>query len=151
MSTKIRSGTSAYLLILLNKLNSTEFPMDYVFENTEVMFDDDDIIGIFLPGRKLTGPFPDLSPFTHLYHLDLSNNELTSLEVKKLPTSLINFELYKNKFEGKIPNLVTLDNLRAIDLSENKFTGFDPEEEFPVSLNFMYLNNNKLSDLPDLS
>jgi hypothetical protein len=50
-------SSSADLLVLLNKLNPTEFPGDYVFENTEVMFDDDDIIGIFLPGRKLTGPF----------------------------------------------------------------------------------------------
>jgi Leucine-rich repeat (LRR) protein len=142
------SATSADLLAAIQPLNTTDFPAGYTFKATEVMTDvTSKIIGIFLPGRKLKGAFPDLSNFTDLKYLDLSNNQLDTLTIAKLPKTLVNLELYRNKFTVSIPNFSTFTSLVVLDLSKNGFTGF-AGATIPSNIKFLYVNDNKLTALP---
>ncbi|CAJ1952946.1 unnamed protein product [Sphenostylis stenocarpa] len=114
-----------------------------------------------LCGNKINGTLTDLSIFSTLQVLDLSENQLSGkiAEGNKLPNTLESFSIQSNSLEGKIPK--TFGNacaLQLLDMFNNSFSG-----EFPViihhlsgcarySLEELYLHMNQMNGtLPDLS
>jgi len=108
------------------------------------------------------GTLPDLSAFTSLKRLDLSNNQLSGKihEGSSLPFQLESLSISDNFLEGGIPKTFWMNacKLKSLDLSNNSFGG-----EFQViihhlskcarySLQKLYLGYNQINGtLPDLS
>ncbi|KAJ3100553.1 hypothetical protein HDU97_002134 [Phlyctochytrium planicorne] len=117
------------------------------------------ITKISFPNVKITGPFPNLSTFTSLLYLDLSQNSFQG----EIPSSLwsltelrqlINLlsELHSNKFEGPMPaSYGQLTKVTRFDLTFNSFSGSIPDTYGGMSsLKEFYVNNNKLTGpVPD--
>jgi len=110
----------------------------------------------------ITGTLPDLSAFTSLKTLALSNNKLSGKipEGGSLPCKLENLYIASNTLEGVIPKSFWMNacKLKSLDLSNNRFSG-----ELQVliqylskcarySLQQLYLSSNQINGtLPDLS
>jgi len=114
-----------------------------------------------LGGNNINGTFPNLSRFSTLKILDLSENQLSGKipEGSKLPSQLESLSIRSNTLEGGIPkSFGNLCSLRLLDISNNSLS-----EEFPLiahhlfgcarnSLEILYLGMNKINGtLPDLS
>ncbi|XP_028208030.1 receptor-like protein EIX1 isoform X4 [Glycine soja] len=114
-----------------------------------------------LRGNQINGTLPDLSIFSALKTLDLSENQLNDKipESTKLPSLLESLSITSNILEGGIPkSFGNACALRSLDMSNNSLS-----EEFPMiihhlsgcarySLEQLYLGMNQINDtLPDLS
>ncbi|KAK2430791.1 receptor protein EIX2 [Trifolium repens] len=81
---------------------------------------------LWLEGNQITGTFPDLSIFTSLITIDLSNNLLSGkvpVDAKFLPSKLEYLIFRFNSFEGGIPkSFSNLCSLRSLALSSNKLS-----------------------------
>ncbi|XP_027923429.1 receptor-like protein EIX2 [Vigna unguiculata] len=114
-----------------------------------------------LDGNNINGTFPDLSGFSTLKILDLSENQLSGEipEGNQLPSQLESLSVKSNTLEGGIPkSFGNACALRLLDLSNNSLS-----EEFPVivhhlsgctrnSLEILSLSMNQINGtLPDLS
>ena len=85
---------------------------------------------IILWDKNLIGKFPNLSAFSNLGQLDLSNNQL----------------------HGSIPDLSKLSNLYYLSLGGNNLSGRIPDLSNLTNLSILYLFNNQLSGpIPNLS
>ncbi|KAL2967172.1 hypothetical protein AAZX31_16G160700 [Glycine max] len=114
-----------------------------------------------LRGNQINGTLPDLSIFSALKRLDLSENQLNGkiLDSTKLPPLLESLSITSNILEGGIPkSFGNACALRSLDMSYNSLS-----EEFPMiihhlsgcarySLERLYLGKNQINGtLPDLS
>ncbi|CAJ1952956.1 unnamed protein product [Sphenostylis stenocarpa] len=114
-----------------------------------------------LGGNKINGTFPDLSRFSTLKILDLSENQLSGKipEDNKLSSQLESLSISSNTLEGGIPkSFGNACALRLLDMSNNNLS-----EEFPLiihnlfgctrnSLEHLRLGMNQINGtLPDLS
>jgi Leucine-rich repeat (LRR) protein len=108
--------------------------------------------------HKLTGSLPPgLFNATNLHTLDLHWNKLSGEippEIGNL-TKLVNLYLHQNEFSGALPiEISECKNLGVLGLRANRITfvpNFNtPELEIP-KLWIAYLNDNELTDLPNLS
>ncbi|XP_068502499.1 receptor-like protein EIX2 isoform X2 [Phaseolus vulgaris] len=111
--------------------------------------------------NQISGTFPDLSVFSALKSLDISENRLSGkiTEDIKLPSQLEFLSISSNFLEGGIPkSFGNACALRTLVMADNKFN-----DEFSMithqlsgcakySLKQLYLSNNKISGtLPNLS
>jgi len=93
--------------------------------------------------------------FTHLTHLDIQCNRLTSMENIKVTGSALTLkELYLG-FNGitKIEGLGQLKCLETLDISRNKLTGFDDQlslENLSHSVTDLWLHANKIEDMNEI-
>ena len=109
---------------------------------------------IDLSDNRLTGSIPaELTQLNLLEILDLSANNLSG----SIPGSINNLSLireiyfHENELNGSIPQgIVNCHNLIHLWLHENALTGAVPDVSF-LDLNSCRLENNELSELPDLS
>ena len=114
-----------------------------------------------LTSNQITGSIPDLSRFSSLKILDLSNNKLSGKirEGIRLPSQMEQLSIGSNILEGGVPkSFGSTCSLQSLDLSNNKLS-----EDLPVifnhlsgcsrySLRELYLNQNKFNGtLPDFS
>ncbi|XP_013451951.2 receptor-like protein EIX1 [Medicago truncatula] len=115
-----------------------------------------------LYSSKITGTVPDLSMFTSLKFLDLSNNLLSGKipEGSSLPCQMEDFSIAANSLDGRIPKSFWMNacKLKSLDLTSNSFS-----DELQViihhlsrcarySLQQLYLRFNQINGtLPDLS
>jgi hypothetical protein len=102
---------------------------------------------LHLTQRALSGPLPpEIGLLGGLTVLDLHSNRLKGSipEELFLLTNLIELNLSVNQLTQRIPEgLARLTNLGLLSLSENLLTG--PVPVFPTSIEFMLLDNNRLS------
>ena len=92
----------------------------------------------------------DGTALTGLTTLNLSSNQLTSLDGFILPTSLTSLNLYNNQltsFDGT--GLTSLTSLNSLDLSSNQLTSLS-RYILPTSLTQLFLSGNQLT-LVDVS
>lgn len=86
----------------------------------------------------------ELSYFKHIQYLNLSNNNLDTIDFTKLPSTLKFLDLSENKIEVIPDQIIKLQNLTDLDLSNNKIhkipANIDPE----LKLRKISLKNNKL-------
>ncbi|RZB61538.1 Receptor-like protein EIX2 [Glycine soja] len=114
-----------------------------------------------LRGNQINGTLPDLSIFSALKRMDISENQLHGKipESNKLPSLLESLSIRSNILEGGIPkSFGNACALRSLDMSNNSLS-----EEFPMiihhlsgcarySLEQLYLGMNQINGtLPDLS
>jgi len=100
-------------------------------------------------GRKLRR-ITDLSRFTSLIRLDLSENLLTScagLEV--LSKSLQHLNLSQNRIESMTP-LFQLTKLRVLDMSNNRVVEISSKISSLTSLTELHLDGNQIEDISAL-
>lgn len=93
----------------------------------------------------------DLSPLTSLETLNLSDNQLTTLEGLILPASLRTLQLNGNQL-ASFPLLTLLSqcpSLTSLYLSGNKLASLPEGLEELVALRTLYLGSNQLSSLPE--
>ena len=96
--------------------------------------------------RRIT----DLSRFTHLIRLDLSDNILRSCEgLEVLASSLRHLDLSQNRIESLTP-LLRLTNLQVLDLSNNQITDIPSKISSLSSLTTLHLDSNKIKDISAL-
>lgn len=98
---------------------------------------DGGVTAIKLPSNNLVGRISNLSVFSSLQTLSLSNNGLLG-SIPGLPASLTNIALNGNKLEGFIPSLPA--NLISLVLNDNNLEG--PIPSLPASLTKVGLDNN---------
>jgi len=93
---------------------------------------------------------PDLTGFSTLKKLNLSFNNLTTLD--NLPLSLIELKMEFNELE-EIPDFSTLSNLRYLNLSENlfKMNKLENFSLFPNKLTTLKLEHSLLETIPNIS
>ncbi|KAL2967134.1 hypothetical protein AAZX31_16G158700 [Glycine max] len=116
---------------------------------------------LYLTGNQINGTLPDLSIFSALKTLDISENQLHGKipESNKLPSLLESLSIRSNILEGGIPkSFGNACALRSLDMSNNSLS-----EEFPMiihhlsgcarySLELLSLSMNQINGtLPDLS
>uniref|UniRef100_A0A0R0FZQ5 Uncharacterized protein n=1 Tax=Glycine max TaxID=3847 RepID=A0A0R0FZQ5_SOYBN len=116
---------------------------------------------LYLTGNQINGTLPDLSIFSALKTLDISENQLHGKipESNKLPSLLESLSIRSNILEGGIPkSFGNACALRSLDMSNNSLS-----EEFPMiihhlsgcarySLEQLSLSMNQINGtLPDLS
>ena len=100
-------------------------------------------------GRKLRR-ITDLSRFTHLIRLDLSDNIFRSCEgLDVLASSLRHLDLSQNRIESLTP-LLRLTNLQVLDLSNNQITNIPSKISSLSSLTTLHLDSNKIKDISAL-
>ncbi|BAT99702.1 hypothetical protein VIGAN_10121000 [Vigna angularis var. angularis] len=114
-----------------------------------------------LEGNNINGTFPDLSRFSNLKILDLSENQLSGElpEGNQLPSQLQSLSIGSNTLEGGIPkSFGNACALRFLSIVNNSLS-----EEFPLivhhlsgcarySLENLYLGRNQINGtIPDLS
>ena len=109
------------------------------------------------PSGGFSGPIPEsFGGLTSLQMLDVSYNSLSG----SLPSSignmksLIHLRITNNKIGGPIPaSFARLSNLNNADLGLNKFSGRIPDFFNTAgglgNLAFLYLENNRITGLPD--
>lgn len=98
--------------------------------------------------NKISKLSNELNDLKHLQQLSIDKNELKSIPALQLP-SLINLSLSENKFE-KIPNEVwNHSHLQGLWMDDNQIKVISKEIIKVKSLNFLSLNNNFISELPD--
>jgi Leucine-rich repeat (LRR) protein len=82
-----------------------------------------------------------------LHDLDLSNNQLGTLDLGSLPTSLKALNLRSNRIERIVGNFDGRENLRFLDLGHNALTEFPSGLELLTGLNELLLSNNFLEEI----
>ena len=110
---------------------------------------------LLLDSNKLTGSIPSqIGDLSELVDLSLYANQLTGSippEISNL-TKLRFLNLRSNQLSGSIPSqLATLTNLEWISLRSNLLTGAFPDLKNLTKLEFLWVYDNQLNDLPDLS
>lgn len=104
--------------------------------------------------NEFSGQVPDeLFMLESLQILDLRGNQFDAVNPNVLGSSTIR-ELYlgRNAFEGEMPDAFgTLSAIEVLDLSHNAFTGKLPETFSMLYPKRVYLNDNLIDTLPDLS
>ena len=117
---------------------------------------------LYLISNGITGTLPDLSAFTSLKTLDLSNNKLSGkiLEGVSLPFQLENLSITSNSLEGGIPKSFWMNacKLKSLVLFNNSFSGelqviiHQLSKCSTYSLQQLDLRSNQINGtLPDLS
>ncbi|XP_029128441.1 receptor-like protein EIX2 [Cajanus cajan] len=116
---------------------------------------------LYLEGNRINGTFLDLSIFSSLKTLILSNNRLSGkiLEGSKLPSQMESLSISSNSLQGGVPkSFGNACALYSLDMSNNSLG-----EEFPkiihhlsgcarYSLEYLFLGMNQINGtLPDLS
>jgi len=89
-----------------------------------------------LRGNSINGTFPNLSRFSSLKILDLSENQLSGKisEGNKLPSQLESLSIRSNTLEGRIPkSFGNACSLRLLDISNNSLS-----EEFPLIVHHLF-------------
>lgn len=143
--TKAKETDSLAMVALYNSLggpgwkdksNWLEGPLDSWYGVTVT---EGRVRNIILMNNNLAGTIPAaIGNLSELTYLELGCDEPS-------PTS-------KNNITGTIPNeILNLPNLGYINLSFNSLTGAVPDLTLSSSIGTVYLNDNELTDLPDLS
>lgn len=91
---------------------------------------------------------PDLRKFTHLHHLQLDNNQLTTVDAHLLPPSLEKLHLDGNAFVH-MPDLHNLVSVNELRLCNNNLGTLDAAL-LPPQLRCLYLEKNAFAHMPDL-
>ncbi|XP_078171186.1 leucine-rich repeat protein kinase family protein [Carex rostrata] len=109
------------------------------------------ITGLSLSGFGLKGPIPEstIGKLTKLQHLDLSNNNITSLsfDIWELGSSLKSLNLsFNNISESSLNNIGNFGALEILDLSHNMFTGAVPTALGSIeNLSLLNLGHNRFT------
>lgn len=107
---------------------------------------------ITLRGNNLSGSLPDLVNLSRLQQLDVGQNNITgTVDVNKLPNSLVNFRLDYNSFSGNVPNMSSFNKLYQVLFNNNSFEGTVSPSLFPTTIGNIWVGNNNLSGELDLS
>lgn len=117
-----------------------------------VMCNTSNILNIVLPGANLEGSLgDDLSGFTSIQQLDLSNNHIGGDIPSSLPPTLQGLFLSSNALTGPIPDTISsLSQLTAMSLNSNLLAGSIPDSfQTLTGLTNLDLSSNSLSgELP---
>ena len=99
-----------------------------------------------LSDKNIAGPVPDISGLTELTSLDLSQNQITSVDNAKL-SSLMNLASV-NLSQNRLASLPALPNsLTSLNASENQLASLPA---LPNSLTSLNASENQLASLPTL-
>lgn len=90
---------------------------------------------------------PDLTGFSQLRYLILSNNQLDDSTHFQLPTSLVSLDLDCNQL-SVFPSILNCENLRFIKLQENRINYLPKELPFP-NLERLFLTANPVAQKTD--
>lgn len=92
----------------------------------------------------------NIARFPHLRYLDISSNQLTELPAALCSCPLTTLIAKNNRLTGKSlpPGFSKLTNLRELNLNGNLLLQFPPEILEIVSLKFLYLGANKITEIP---
>jgi len=132
-------------------LHTDGFAMPGTEENWYgVIVDSDHVIGLFLSGNGLKGPFPkETGDLTHLQDLSFNYNTLSGTIPSQIGnlTQLTRLQLMGNKLSGTIPTpLGNLKKLTVLMLAQNQFSGSIPTFIGSLSnLEGLYLNLNQFN------
>lgn len=115
-------------------------------KNLEVLIARDcDLTSLTVNGFSIINEFP------RLYALDLSNNELESIdELRFIESKKLEYLYLSNNKISNISVLSKFDNLRILLLDNNKVSDVSSLENMRF-LHFLYLNNNCISDISSLN
>lgn len=102
--------------------------------------------------NSLSGPIPlEIGNIDSLFYLELANNQLTGPIPPELGncSKLYELRLSNNQLSGEIPaELAQCTELNYLDLSYNQLEGEVPSGLSAVTLEDLFLNDNRLTGLP---
>eukprot|EP00090_Calanus_glacialis_P019644 TRINITY_DN30137_c0_g1_i1.p1 TRINITY_DN30137_c0_g1~~TRINITY_DN30137_c0_g1_i1.p1 ORF type:complete len:1191 (-),score=181.26 TRINITY_DN30137_c0_g1_i1:163-3735(-) len=150
---KVEADTFSHLSSLesldLSENSIREFPSGEICKLTELTH-------LNLSSNEIGSTFdlsvqaPTASCLPHLKLLDLSNNEITSLESNTLPgwASLEDLRLQKNFIRFIAPDVFSNSSIKILDMSNNQINHLPPSLFHSIPLQSLSLANNTLSSLP---
>ncbi|KAL2650976.1 hypothetical protein R1flu_019104 [Riccia fluitans] len=102
------------------------------------------LVTLSLANNKLSGNVPDFSAAKSLKHLDLTGNELTGW-LPLLSYGINYLSLSRNRLNGGMDRIQGIRSLTYLDLSSNQLSGELLPEVFSFPLEYLMLDQNKLS------
>lgn len=103
-------------------------------------------ITLDLSGKQLTMLNEEILRQTNITTLNISNNQLTSLDGIERLSNLQVLNVENNRLERFSPQIAQLSNLRQIFANNNRLQTIPPEATELINLTFLDISGNSISD-----